>query len=303
VSCSPTIPPSPAPARGLLRGGRLRLAGGLLALCALFASGCDDGVEEEHARIRQQDLPRVRSLIEEDLARHRKGVASAAERLAPGFQVDDPADRVAQLRTGLRFVKTPPRGVDELIASPMSFLAAVGPDGKVIARGAEPDTLAGIDFGARYPVVWEALRGEAGVGLGEFEPIDGQGESSWSILFAAPATQEGDVVGAVVAGIPLWRLAQRLSTQLRLENTKPAGTVVWVLTTKGDRLFAPQSGIELTGDLPDGPARAKGLAEHPDGFLGRIKSYGRSYAYGVYAAPALPGDDLGFIIVRSTGDG
>jgi len=288
--------------RRALPGAR-RLVPYALALIGLAAAACEDGAEAEQRMIRGQDAPRVREILDEDLARHRVGVVEAAKRLAPGFVIGDPAERIAQLRVGLRAMRQPPRGVEQLIASPMSFLAAVGADGKVIARGADPDTLQGKDFGKRYPVVAAALdTGEAAVGLGEFEPIEGEGPSSWSILFVAPAERDGERVGAVVAGIPLWRLAQRLSTQLRLETTDQQNTILWVFTTKGDRLFQPQSGIEIAADLPDGPARAKGLAEHPDGYLGKVKSYGRTYGFGVFEAPQLPGEDTGFVIVRSNPD-
>lgn len=266
---------------------------------ALLA-GCEADTAAVQATIRDEDAPRVRALLEEDVARHRAGVAKAAERLAPGFAVEDSAERERQLRAGLRAMRQPPQGVDELVASPMSFLAAVAADGHVIARGAEPDTMKGTDFRARYPVVARALdAGEAGMGLGEF-PADDGGESSFSVLFVAPVEADGGVVGAVVAGIPLWRVAKRLSTQLRLERSNAgADDVLWVFTTRRDRLFPPQAGLEIGAVLPDGETRRKGLADAPGGFTGDVKSYGKTYAWGVFPAPALPGDGVGFVVIRS----
>ena len=88
------------------------------------------------------------------------------------------------------------------------FWPPSGLDGVVIARDREPDRMRGQDFKTRFEVLRQALGGTAATGLGEFYAEDPDAPSSWSILFAAPSLRDGQVVGAVLAGIPLSRLAQ-----------------------------------------------------------------------------------------------
>jgi hypothetical protein len=199
--------------------------------------GCEDSAAVERAQqhIRDIDLPRVQALIQQDLENHQAGVVKAAAKLAPGFALANPAARESQVRAALRILQQPKRGIDEFVASPMSFLAAIGLDGVVIARDREPDRMAGQDFKSRFEVVRQALGGTAATALGEFYAEDPNAPSSWSILFAAPSLRAGKVVGAVLAGIPLSRLAQRLSRQFRVEQKK--GARVWVYLYKGDRIF------------------------------------------------------------------
>jgi hypothetical protein len=279
---------------------------------ALVAAGCgEEGAPEARRTVREEHLPRVKEIVREDMDRHRQGIRDAAERLAPGFQVEDPAERERQMRTALRLVRTPPRGVPEFIASPMTFLAAVGSDGKVIARDwaserdvregeAPPDPMRGADFGRHYPVVRRTLReGVSGYGLGEFPP-EGGPESSISMLFVAPARRDGQVVGAVVAGIPLWRMAQRLSTQLRTEHASEierAG-VLWAYIYKDDRLFSLGTPPELEEMLPNGATREAGLRRSPGGFTGQFQAFTRWYGYGVMPLRRI-GDDVGVLIISS----
>ncbi|MBW1760290.1 MAG: cache domain-containing protein, partial [Deltaproteobacteria bacterium] len=185
----------------------------LLSITALAACENTAAVERTERQIQDVDRPRVQALVEQDLAQHQAGVVKAAQKLAPGFAVTDPAARESQVRSALRILQQPRKGIDEFVASPMSFLAAVGVDGLVIARDREPDRMKGQDFKTRFDVVQEALGGSTATGLGEFYAKDPNAPSSWSILFAAPSVRDDRVVGAVLAGIPLSRLAQRLSRQ------------------------------------------------------------------------------------------
>ncbi|MBW2379980.1 MAG: cache domain-containing protein, partial [Deltaproteobacteria bacterium] len=187
----------------------------------------------------------------------------AAQKLAPGFAVTDPAARESQVRSALRILQQPRKGIDEFVASPMSFLAAVGVDGLVIARDREPDRMKGQDFKTRFDVVQEALGGSTATGLGEFYAKDPNAPSSWSILFAAPSVRDDRVVGAVLAGIPLSRLAQRLSRQFRVEQKE--GAPVWVYANKGKRLFHWDTPPEIDALVRDPIARAKALAASPAG--------------------------------------
>lgn len=275
----------------------LHLAAAALSLTAL---GCDaQDASNARRQIRETHMTEVRDIVAEDLSRHRQGVEKAAAKLAPGFVREDPAVREREVRAALRLLQEPPRGIPEFIASPMSFLAAVGADGVVIARDADPDAMKGMDFGEMFPVVRRALsEGRAGFALGEFA-TDEESESSWSMLFVAPSRREGRVVGAVVAGIPLWRMAQRLSNQLRVERAPQIeqGLVLWVYLYKGDRIFHFGTPPELEDLVPNASARATGLAGSAGGFTGQGQKLGKVYGFGVMPLPRI-GDDVGVIVLR-----
>lgn len=178
----------------------------------------------------------------------------------------------------------------------MSFLAAVGSDGIVVARDREPDRMAGQDFKTRFSVVRDALSGTAATGLGEFYAKDPAAPSSWSILFAAPSTKDDIVVGAVLAGIPLSRLAQRLSRQFRVERSGP--NPVWVYLYKDRRLFHWDTPPEVDALIRDPEARAAQLAKAPAGYTATARLQGELQVYGVFPLDLLA-EDIGVIIVRT----
>jgi len=196
----------------------------------------------------------------------------------------------------LRILQQPKKGIDEFVASPMSFLAAVGVDGVVVARDRESDRMKGQDFKTRFEVVRQALGGTAATGFGEFYAEDPEAPSSWSVLFAAPSLRDGRVVGAVLAGIPLSRLAQRLSRQFRVEQKK--GSTVWVYLYKGDRLFHWDTPPEVDALVRDPVAREKALAASPAGYTEKGRLQGELQVYGVFPL-ALLGPDVGTIIFRT----
>lgn len=272
--------------------------GAFLLMSIAVLAGCENraAVERTRTKLRETDLPRVQALIEQDLQHHQAGVVEAAEKIAPGFAVSDPPARESQLRAALKILQKPKKGIDEFVASPMSFLAAVGPDGVVIARDREPDRMAGQDFKSRFEVVKRALGGTAATGLGEFFAQDPEAPSSWSILFAAPSLRDGEVVGAALAGIPLSRMAQRLSRQFRVEQS--GGEPVWVYLYKGDRLFHWDTPPEVDVLIRDPAARAQALAASPAGYTETARLQGELQVYGVFPIHLL-GPDVGTIIVRS----
>ncbi len=271
---------------------------GILLLSLAVLAGCEDSaaVERTERLLRDVDLPRVRELVDQDLAHHQAGVVKAAAKLMPGFAVRDPAKRETQLRSALRILQQPKKGIDEFVASPMSFLAAIGVDGVVIARDRETDRMKGQDFKTRFEVVRQALGGAAATGLGEFYANDPKAPSSWSILFAAPSLRGDEVVGAVLAGIPLSRLAQRLSRQFRVEQK--AGSPVWVYLYKGKRLFYWDTPPEVDALVRDPVARAQRLAASPAGYTEKVRLQGELQVYGVFPL-ALLGPDVGMIIFRT----
>lgn len=271
---------------------------GILLLGAAAFVGCENkaAIERTETQLREVDYPRVQSLIEQDLENHQAGVVKAADKLAPGFAVADPAAQESQLRAALRILQQPKKGIDEFVASPMSFLAAIGIDGIVIARDRETDRMKGQDFGTRFEVVGQALAGNAATGLGEFFAEDPKAPSSWSILFAAPSIRDGEVVGVVLAGIPLSRLAQRLSRQFRVEQK--ARAPVWVYLYKAERLFYWDTPPEVDALVRDPVARAKRLAASPAGYTTKARLQGELQVFGVFPL-ALLGPDLGTIIFRT----
>ena len=274
-----------------MRWGVLLLTAGLLVACENTAA-----IARTETRLREVDLPRVQELVQQDLENHRAGVVKAAAKIAPGFAVADPETRESQIRAALRILQQPKKGIDEFVASPMSFLAAVGSDGIVIARDREQDRMTGQDFKTRFEVVRQALGGAAATGLGEFFAEDPEAPSSWSILFAAPSIRDGAVVGAVLAGIPLSRLAQRLSRQFRVEQDE--GEPVWVYLYKGNRLFHWDTPPEVDALVRDPVARAARLAKAPAGYTEKARLQGELQVYGVFPLELLA-PDIGTIIVRT----
>ncbi|MGB8328615.1 MAG: cache domain-containing protein [Polyangiales bacterium] len=268
----------------------------LWSVSALVA--CEDraALERTEHQLRNEDLQRVRALVRNDLEHHQAGVEKAAAKLGPGFALSDSVEREVQVRAALRILQQPKKGIDEFVASPMAFLAAIGADGVVIARDREPDRMKGQDFASRFEVVRLALRGAATTGLGEFYAQDPNAPSSWSILFAAPSVQAGRVVGVVLAGIPLSRLAQRLSRQFRVEQKE--GAPVWVYLYKGQRLFHWDTPPEVDALIRDPAARAEALAASPSGYTEKTRLQGALQVYGVFPLTLL-GPDVGTIIVRT----
>lgn len=271
---------------------------GRWALVVVALAGCQDraAIKRTEDRLRSVDHPRVEALVQQDLENHQAGVIKAAAKLAPGFGVDDPAKRERQMRAALRILQQPKKGIAEFVASPMSFLAALDANGVVIARDREPDRMKGQNYAERFEVVREALEGNAATGLGEFFAEDPNAPSSWSILFAAPSIRDGKVVGAVVVGIPLWRLAQKLSRQLRVEQAEQDPP--WVYLYKDDRVFHWDTPPQIDALVPAASVRNEVLAVSPSGYTDTTLLQGDPEVYGVFPI-ALLGPDLGTIIFRT----
>jgi hypothetical protein len=271
---------------------------GAFLIIVLAVIGCENSaaIERTETQLREVDLPRVLVLVQQDLENHQAGVVKAAAKLAPGFAVADPEKRESQIRAALRILQQPKKGIDEFVASPMSFLAAIDTNGVVIARDREQDRMTGQDFKSRFEVVRQALAGSSVTGLGEFFAKDPEAPSSWSILFAAPSMKDGEVVGVVLAGIPLSRLAQRLSRQFRVEAAK--GDPVWVYLYKGGRLFHWDTPPQVDALIRDPAARAERLGASPAGYTEKTRLQGELQVYGVFPIELLA-PDIGTIIVRT----
>ena len=271
----------------------------LLLLSVGMSCGPSDARPAQRALLEKQ-VPRIKALIAEDRTNHRKGIQDAASRSGRHFLIKDKASRERRMRAHLTRLREPPRGVPEFIVSPKTFIAAIDNDGVVIARDSERDSMKGDNFAERYSVIRAALEGHSGMELAEFPGLDEGAPSSFSVLFASPVRYEGDMVGAMAVGIPLWREAQRLSRQLRIEAVDDIqqGLVVWVYFYKGDRIFSsPEAPPEVNESLPDANARNEGLGKSPGGFTGEFHLYGRWYAFAVVPITSL-GEDVGIITLR-----
>lgn len=280
--------------------GRARSACAVvLAALVLCFAGCGESKGAESRRVIREKLsPRVAEIVIDDLVRNQRGLARAADRIAAGFVKVVGEQQEKDMHTVLKLLQHPKKGIPELIISPLSFLAVVGMDGKVIARNAEPDHMKGMDFGGQFPVVKRALAGEAGYAMAAFKSLAKGGDPSVTILMAAPAHYRGEVVGALTLGIPLWRLQQQLSRQLQADAAgKESGVVLWVYVYRGAELHHHGTPRDLDLVVPDAKARRAGYVKSPGGFTGELAQYGFWYGWGVRPLRVL-GDDIGVVIFR-----
>ncbi len=268
---------------------------------AVLLVACDEGAQHCQQEIIREHAPRVREIVREDIERGVRGVEQAATKLARGFVLEDHEQREREMRTALHLLRQPPRGVEELMISPISFLAAVDASGVVIARDAEPDPMAGFDASEAFEIVRRALEsGESGYALVEFpNPLPDQ-PSSHTVLYVAPSRRDGRIVGAVLAGTPLWRTAQRVGRQLQAEHSDELreGAILWVYLYRGDELHHHGTPPDLGNVVPDDAARTAGLARSPGGFTGELAQFGRWYGYGVFPLPRIA-PEVGAIVFCS----
>jgi hypothetical protein len=268
------------------------LLSGLLLCCACGKSGAPVARE----KILHEHAPRVESFVLDVMARHSTGLAHAADRIGAGFVKADPAQQESEMRQVLKLIRSPKRGVPELVISPMSFLAVVGKDGKCIARDLEPDRMKGMELAKMFPVVADALKGKPGHSMGEFKSEESD-QPSVTVLIAAPAHYRGEVVGALVMGIPLWRLQQLLTKQLQMELAGKDPVVIWTYVYRGSELHHHGTPPDLDKLVPDAAARKAGFAKSPGGFTGEVQQYAYWYGYGVRPLRVF-GPDVGIVLVR-----
>jgi hypothetical protein len=270
-----------------------------LGLCVCLLGCGPEGAPRARARVRTELAPRAAAIVLEDLVRHTQGLRYAANRIAAGFVKVEGEQQDHDMRQVLKLVRNPKKGVEHLVISPMSFLAVVDEQGVVIARDLErdKDQMKGMDLAKDFPSVKAALAGTEGYEVGEFKSLNEGGKPSVTIVMAAPARYRGEIVGAMVLGIPLWRLQQRISKQLQSEEAgKPnASSVLWAYLYRGDELHMHGTPRDLDQLVPDGKARNAGLARSPGGFTGEAAQFGYWYGYGVRPLRVL-GPDVGMVV-------
>jgi len=270
-----------------------------LLLCALWSVGCEqDGSLHARKVVREQHGPEVAKMLLKDLQSHRVGLRRAAALLAPGFVRATGTEQEVGMRKAMKIARGTKKGISELVISPMSFLAVIDRNGVVIARDLEPDAMKGMNLAKQFPSVAHALAGREDYEVGEFENPKDPKNPSVSIVMAAPARYQGEVVGAVVLGIPLWRMAQRMSRQLQMEYLGDNGpAVLWVYLYRGDKLHHHGTSPGLDELVPDAKARAAGLAKSSGGYTGGVSQHSAWYGYGVRPLRVL-GPDTGAVIFR-----
>ena len=268
-----------------------------LASCLLLACG-PSGAPNARRKVRGEHAPRAAAIVLDDVKSHTRGLRYAADRVAAGFVKVTGEQQEREMRQVLKLLRSTKKGVRELVISPLSFIAAVDKSGKVVARDAEPDHMKGMDLGKAFPSVRAALAGTEGWEVNQFESMKEGGEPSVTVVMAAPAHYRGEVVGALVLGIPFWRLQQQITKQLQMEEGgKQPGVVLWVYVYRGDKLFHHGTPGGLDELIPNGAARRAGVAKSPGGFTGQAAQYGRWYGWGVRPIRLL-GEDTGVVVIR-----
>ncbi|MFK7989998.1 MAG: hypothetical protein AB8I08_28520 [Sandaracinaceae bacterium] len=275
------------------------------ALCGLLGAACNsEQGRNEQRTIHDEDAPTARRVVRQDINAVTSGVAQAARVLRRGFQVEDPAQQERELRGMLRRLQQPQsrHAIPGLMATPITFVAAVGLDGNVICRDAENDLMRGFAIGEAAPVVRRAIAGEAGRELSRLPSLEEGELPSVTLIFAAPAVIDDEVVGVIAAGLPLWRVAQQISRQLQLEHSdaRERGHQMWAMMYDDEQELHYHGGFPdtLIDLAPDAPARSRGLSGSPGGYTGEFQQFGRWYGYGIVPIQSIH-DDVGVILFRS----
>jgi hypothetical protein len=116
---------------------------------------------------------------------------------------------------------------------PLSFVAAVRPDGKAAAsdRSGEPDVMAERDLGAAFPCVRTAMQGTAGTCAGQFGLTEGVTRRWFVAVVPARASADGKAWRDLPAGIPPGKIV-----------ASPGGTLVNVSPSRGTILRSEDGG-------------------------------------------------------------
>lgn len=278
-----------------------RLSALLLLASLAVACGPDEAVQTARRAIRTEDVPKIARLVREDRKKLFRGVQKAEAALRPLLEGYE-ASRAPALRRTLTGLRSPPRGIAELVSSPLTFLAATDATGKVILRDgeAEADHMTGMDL-ASAPVIRDALAGRGGIDLVEMASSEPGQPTSPVLVVAWPVRgTAGNVVGTAITGMPLWRVSQRLSRQLRFDQSSEIarGRVLWVYVHRDGRLHHHGTSPEIDAVMPHGEALTSALARSPAGYTAEVFVHGRAYAYGVVPMPSL-GEGTTVVVARA----
>ena len=256
----------------------------LVVASHVVLAACDKGPAPATV-IKETHFSEIERILDRNVQKHAAGLEKIAEDLGPRFSEPVTKARNAAIRKYLRTADQAPKGVRPLWGSPLTFIAALDEKGTAILRDVKPsqDRMRTKSF-AHFEPVKSALSGKADHGLVVFEEKGQKDEPNW--LFTQPITwvaHEGknappssdeaaaetdgkgaaeasqSVSGALMLGIPLWRLSQQFSKQLQLDHRKEVdkGIALWVyllVAGKDPQLIHFGTPPELDVKLPDAKA-------------------------------------------------
>ncbi len=285
--------------------GRILIVWGLALGLAAGLMACSKSTEHAQHMLSTRHAPEIARLLEGDARVHLEGIVQVAERVVPGYVSTDSVQRAALVQQRLTRIRKPPSGVPQLFASPLTFVAALDAEGVVIARNGKKTRMVGMNLAKGQPLIQEALKtGAAGHGILEYSGEDDDAKKTVIWTFVAPVKDHDKILGAVVLGIPLWRLDQRINNQLRIDYNgggKNKGLILWAYLFHGDTLHEFGTPPDLGQLVPKPAVRRAGLKRSPKGYTGEVAQYGRKYAFGVFKLSAIS-PELGLILFRSDPD-
>lgn len=290
-----------------MRQGLCVLAVGLLAT----AFGCDKNdpaAGQAAARKAQEHADHGREDIDNVLRSLTGAVGHAAPLLSASMATPG---NVARVRNTVRDMHNDTTAIGrEMAFVPAFFLAAVGADGKGIAGDRDPDRdfVHGLDLGAAFPCVRQALSGTAASCVGEIETVAGAPPRTF-LISAAPVTQGdgGAVGGAMVGAVTLGGLAKSIRIDLEARSTRervqlsvgilrgrrvfPAGTDSDVVAMY---LVPPALVRQVPSDAPQRLARGNGRFT----FTFSENNGQQQWGAGVASVPML-GDNAAVVVFRT----
>jgi hypothetical protein len=173
----------------------------------------------------------------EGLDRLTQSFVPLLEALAPSLAQPIATNRTDDVRFELIGMGTRQTPVGTLSFFPTGFVAAVGRDGRAIARNiAEPDDLMrGLPLATMFPPVRAALEGRSTMGVGEMPPSQDQPSRVYLVAAVPVRDAQQNVVGALTSGISYGQLARSVERAIRVHTgTEP---VLWVGLRRNDRVL------------------------------------------------------------------
>ena len=279
--------------------------------CTIFvvlALSCGEDEPSVHEKkLRNVHAPQVHSMVRKDLKEHAQGINDAASRLVPLFTPPDDFNnkeggdytpKEEALRKEMRRIKHIKFGVPALSSSPATLFAIVDRKGVILARHAKNDTLRGSNYGKRFKVIPKSLKEKKSKKeLVLFKAQKG-GKDSYSMLWVAPIVVQGKSRAALILAMPLWRFAQKISTQLRMNYASEPNLILWAYTYKGKKLFEKGIPPEVKDITPSSKVWHKALKMNPSGATGTLRGFGLEYAWGAFPIKELA-EDAGVLLLRA----
>lgn len=272
--------------------------------CVVFLFSCGNGPEIKR-QIRHKHMPRLLELVRLDQENNMKGLRKAAAMLAPTLiklrvkEIQDPTEETTRLEGQLKKLKGP-KGIDELLFSPVTYLGVTDERGIWRARSVDSEQIMGRDLSS-MPLIQAALIGQSGHGIGMFpsDPkTDEKAFKPW--VFAVPIWDHAShVQGVLFAVLPLWRLAEQLTSQTISDNKDNSKTIFWVYLYDQTELFpAPKAPPELTQGVPGYSERQVEYQKSPGGYVQELIMLGNTNRYGTVPLPRI-GPGVGVMLFRT----